>query len=222
VRLPRCGQPLVDLGAIRHDPLLGVALQIVGIILPGIHPRVLREDVADWDPRQLQEAPHGWVLGEESPIRDGTDVVRGPAHGARIGHAASHSGDRGLVLERLLIGAYFAVLLLLAVYGVHRLVIVVLYRRSRSRAPRELRALEDWPRVTVQLPLFNERYVAERLLEAAAAMDYPRERLQIQVDRNPEADSDLFELDFDHTFKDRGQRSVLGRLSIRLPEQSAE
>jgi cellulose synthase/poly-beta-1,6-N-acetylglucosamine synthase-like glycosyltransferase len=85
------------------------------------------------------------------------------------------------VIERLLIGAYFAVLLLLAVYGVHRLFIVVLYRRSRSRARRDLRPLEDWPRVTVQLPLFNERYVAERLLDAAAAMDYPRDRLQIQV-----------------------------------------
>ena len=43
--------------------------------------------------------------------------------------------------------------------------------------------------------------------------------LQIQVDRHPESDSDLFELDFDHTFKDRGQRSVLGRLTIPLPAE---
>ncbi len=85
------------------------------------------------------------------------------------------------VFERLLIGAYFAVLLLLAVYGVHRLVIVALYRHSRSRAPSDPGPPDVWPGVTVQLPLFNERYVAERLLEAAAAMDYPRERLQIQV-----------------------------------------
>jgi len=83
--------------------------------------------------------------------------------------------------ERLWLGAYFAVLLVLAVYGVHRLVIVALYRRSRSRAPRDLCTLPVWPRVTVQLPLFNEMYVAERLLDAAAAIDYPRERLQIQV-----------------------------------------
>ncbi len=83
--------------------------------------------------------------------------------------------------ERIWLGAYFVVLLLLAVYGVHRLLIVALYRRGRGRAPADLCDLQEWPRVTVQLPLFNERYVAERLLEAAAAIDYPRERLQIQV-----------------------------------------
>src|SRR5579859_2766065 len=41
--------------------------------------------------------------------------------------------------------------------------------------------LKDWPRVTVQLPLYNERYVARRIVEAAAALDYPRDRLHIQV-----------------------------------------
>ena len=85
------------------------------------------------------------------------------------------------ILERAWLGAYFAVLMVLAVYGIHRLVIVALYQRSRSRAPRDLRALEDWPRVTVQLPLFNELNVAERLLEASAAIDYPSDRLEIQV-----------------------------------------
>ncbi len=40
---------------------------------------------------------------------------------------------------------------------------------------------EDWPTVLVQLPLFNERYVAEKLIDAAAALDYPRERLALQV-----------------------------------------
>ena len=84
-------------------------------------------------------------------------------------------------LERMWLTAYFAVLLLLAVYGVHRLVIVALYHRTRRRAPAERRSLQRWPRVTVQLPIYNEMYVAERLLEAAAAIDYPRRRLQIQV-----------------------------------------
>jgi len=84
-------------------------------------------------------------------------------------------------LERAWLGAYYVVLLLLAVYGIHRLVIVALYQFGRSRAPRELNTMKEWPRVTVQLPLFNELYVAERLLEAAAAIDYPAERLEIQV-----------------------------------------
>ena len=42
-------------------------------------------------------------------------------------------------------------------------------------------AFDEWPVVTVQLPVFNERYVVERLIRAVANMDYPRERLEIQV-----------------------------------------
>ena len=41
-------------------------------------------------------------------------------------------------------------------------------------------------------------------------------RLQVQIDRDVSADSDLFELDFDHTFKDRGQREVLSRMLLEL------
>jgi len=43
------------------------------------------------------------------------------------------------------------------------------------------------------------------------------ERLQLQVNRQPGVAIELFELDFDHTFKDRGQRRVMSRLSIDLP-----
>ena len=39
----------------------------------------------------------------------------------------------------------------------------------------------DWPTVTVQLPIFNERYVVERLIESVCQLDYPRELLEIQV-----------------------------------------
>ena len=79
------------------------------------------------------------------------------------------------------LGAYYVVLLLLAVYGIHRLVIVALYQFGRSSAPGDLNTMKEWPQVTVQLPLFNELYVAERLLKAAAAIDYPAECLEIQV-----------------------------------------
>jgi cellulose synthase/poly-beta-1,6-N-acetylglucosamine synthase-like glycosyltransferase len=74
---------------------------------------------------------------------------------------------------------HLGVWLVLAAYGLHRLHLILLYRKRRPAAlpptPRE------WPRVTIQLPLYNERYVAERLLAAAAAVDYPRDRLEIQV-----------------------------------------
>ena len=59
---------------------------------------------------------------------------------------------------------YYGILGLLAVYGAHRLLIVSLYYRHRGAAPRPAGALDPLPRVTVQLPIFNEVYVVERLI----------------------------------------------------------
>ncbi|MBN2492752.1 MAG: glycosyltransferase [Planctomycetes bacterium] len=77
--------------------------------------------------------------------------------------------------------AYLTVLSILAVYGAHRLHLIYLYRRARQNDPPPARCFEALPRVTVQLPLFNEMYVAERLIDAVAALDYPRDKLEIQV-----------------------------------------
>src|SRR5262245_7166071 len=80
---------------------------------------------------------------------------------------------------------------LLAAYGIHRLHLLRLFRR-RSRVVTRPDPPAAWPRVTVQLPVYNERYVAERLLDAAAALDYPSDRLEIQVlDDSTDATSDL-------------------------------
>ncbi len=81
----------------------------------------------------------------------------------------------------LLVGTYLAVLLVLAFYGFHRSVLVYLYFRHRDKAPRAAGAFSDLPAVTVQLPLFNEMYVVERLLDSVALIRYPRDRFQIQV-----------------------------------------
>lgn len=85
--------------------------------------------------------------------------------------------------QHLLIGLYLGVLLLLAVYGFHRTNLVWLFYRYKNRKPVPSRefAEHELPRVTVQLPLFNEMYVIERLLDAVAKLDYPREKLEIQV-----------------------------------------
>lgn len=80
-----------------------------------------------------------------------------------------------------LLACYFTLLALLSVYGLHRLYLVFLYRHSRSAAPVAPDDLEEWPVVTVQLPLYNEMYVAARLLDAVAGFDYPRDRLEVQV-----------------------------------------
>ena len=87
----------------------------------------------------------------------------------------------------LLCSAYFAVLLLLASYGLHRshLVLTCLRLRKKLRAVREqvppVSSDAELPHVTVQLPLFNEATVAVRLLDHVARFDYPRDRLEIQV-----------------------------------------
>src|SRR5450432_4748154 len=80
-----------------------------------------------------------------------------------------------------LVGTYLGVLLVLAFYGCHRSVLVYLYYRHRNNKPRPAGTFADLPAVTVQLPLFNEMYVVERLLDAVAGIRYPRDRFQIQV-----------------------------------------
>jgi len=77
---------------------------------------------------------------------------------------------------------YFIVLILLASYGAHRYVLVYLYYKNKKNRTTEPAALfEDLPRVTVQLPIFNEQYVVDRLLDSICKLQYPREKLDIQL-----------------------------------------
>jgi cellulose synthase/poly-beta-1,6-N-acetylglucosamine synthase-like glycosyltransferase len=76
---------------------------------------------------------------------------------------------------------YFVVLFGLSLYGLHRYVIVYLFLKNRHKPPQPQGTFEKLPPVTVQLPIFNEMYVVERLLKSVAALDYPRELLQVQV-----------------------------------------
>ena len=77
---------------------------------------------------------------------------------------------------------YFAVLIILASYGMHRYVLVFLYYKNRKKRVTEPPGhFAELPRVTVQLPIFNEQFVVERLVEAICRMEYPRDRLDIQV-----------------------------------------
>jgi cellulose synthase/poly-beta-1,6-N-acetylglucosamine synthase-like glycosyltransferase len=76
---------------------------------------------------------------------------------------------------------YLSVLMGLSAYGIHRYFIIYLYLKNRKRPPVPSRYFEQLPKVTMQLPIFNEVYVAERLLRSVSELDYPRELLQIQV-----------------------------------------
>ena len=81
----------------------------------------------------------------------------------------------------LILALYYLILGILACYGMHRMVLVWSYWRTRSRCSVAPDEPSEWPRVTVQLPLFNELYVAERLIDSVCGLDYPRDRLEIQV-----------------------------------------
>ena len=77
---------------------------------------------------------------------------------------------------------YFIVLILLASYGAHRYVLVYLYYKNKKNRTTEPPAhFPELPRVTIQLPIFNEQFVVERLLDAICRLDYPLEKLDIQV-----------------------------------------
>tara|TARA_B100001057_G_scaffold494596_1_gene591525 strand:+ start:22442 stop:23944 length:1503 start_codon:yes stop_codon:yes gene_type:complete len=78
-------------------------------------------------------------------------------------------------------GLYTAVLLALAGYGFHRLTIIYLYFRHGRKRPMPACEFKTLPRVTIQLPVFNEMHVVDRLLEAVAALDYPQEKMEIQI-----------------------------------------
>ena len=77
---------------------------------------------------------------------------------------------------------YFVVLIFLASYGIHRYTLVYLYYKNRKNRTQEPPSkFTELPRVTVQLPIFNEQFVIERLLKAVCNLEYPREKLDIQV-----------------------------------------
>ncbi|HEX7330409.1 MAG TPA: cellulose synthase family protein [Pyrinomonadaceae bacterium] len=78
---------------------------------------------------------------------------------------------------------YFSILATLAVYGSYRIKQVIDFWRYRNFVPKPSARFSEaeLPRITVQLPLFNELYVVDRLLKAVTAIDYPREKLEIQV-----------------------------------------
>ena len=83
--------------------------------------------------------------------------------------------------ETLILATYFFVLVILAVYGWHRYYLVYLYMKNKDRQPVPAGVLETLPPVTIQLPIYNEMYVADRLIDAVCLIDYPRELLEIQV-----------------------------------------
>jgi cellulose synthase/poly-beta-1,6-N-acetylglucosamine synthase-like glycosyltransferase len=84
-------------------------------------------------------------------------------------------------MSTVIVVAYSVVLSLLCLYGLHRSQLVWLFLRNRRTVVPEPEPMKELPIVTVQLPMFNEQYVASRLIDSMATLDYPKEKLEIQV-----------------------------------------
>jgi cellulose synthase/poly-beta-1,6-N-acetylglucosamine synthase-like glycosyltransferase len=135
--------------------------------------------------------------------------------------------------ETFILVLYFFVLSILAIYGWHRYYLVYLYLKNKHKAPAPLPPPTVFPRVTVQLPIFNEMYVADRLIGAVCEMDYPKDRMEIQVlDDSTDETSEIaelavrrhaargFDIKYIHRVDRRGYKA--GALEAGLKESTAE
>ena len=86
---------------------------------------------------------------------------------------------------------YLFALVSLFTYGMNCYLLIIYYRLKRPKSLQqhaeikknfyEHYSIKNWPRVTIQLPIFNERYVVARLIESVGRFDYPKELLEIQL-----------------------------------------
>ncbi len=149
---------------------------------PGIE-RILRE--ATIEPgKSAQVELVGYPLAPSS----GTDdidkfIASSEAQGGRYPAGNISYLNVNDTLDLYLMAAYFAILALLSVYGIYRYRLIYLFLRYRNHRPQPKAQFSPnrLPRITVQLPLFNEMYVAERIIDSVVKLEYPRELLEIQV-----------------------------------------
>ncbi len=84
-------------------------------------------------------------------------------------------------MQDFIIGAYFFSLTILFLFGSSGFVMIYYYMKHRGKKMDAVRELTEFPVVTMQLPVYNEFYVIERLIASACSIDYPKEKLEIQV-----------------------------------------
>jgi cellulose synthase/poly-beta-1,6-N-acetylglucosamine synthase-like glycosyltransferase len=120
-------------------------------------------------------------------------------------------------------------------YGLHSLLNTILYlsKKVRPQPKKNLPRLTEWPPVTIQLPIYNEKYMVKRLLQAVRRMDYPSNRLQVQVlddstDETTELVSQLVEeykasgMNIQLIHRPNRQGYKAGALSYGLPQATGE
>ena len=84
-------------------------------------------------------------------------------------------------MEEIILFAYIFSLTVLFIFGSHGFIMIYYYLKFKSKKYQAAGTISTYPLVTVQLPVFNERYVVGRLIDASCAMVYPKDKLEIQV-----------------------------------------
>ena len=84
-------------------------------------------------------------------------------------------------MEKLILFTYIGSLLILFTFGSHSFIMVYYYLKFRDKRDDFSGELKEFPIVTIQLPVFNEMYVVERLIKSTCEIDYPIDKLEIQV-----------------------------------------
>lgn len=84
-------------------------------------------------------------------------------------------------MENFILSLYFLSLSILFGFGIHGLVLLIYYRKTSKETPKELLIPEDLPQVTIQLPMYNEMYVVERLIKSVCNIEYPKDKLEVQI-----------------------------------------
>lgn len=137
-----------------------------------------------------------------------------------------------MIFLYLLIGIYALGMLFIFVYSLaqgHLLLNFLIARKSLANVPKV--SLKVWPKVTIQLPVFNELYVVERLIEAVAKINYPKELLEIQLlDDSTDQTAELIksrirqftEVNFQYIHRTNRQGFKAGALREGLEKASGE
>jgi cellulose synthase/poly-beta-1,6-N-acetylglucosamine synthase-like glycosyltransferase len=84
-------------------------------------------------------------------------------------------------MAEFILFSYIFSLTVLFIFGSHGFVMIYYYLKNKSKRPVQASDMNSYPVVTVQLPVFNEMYVVERLIDASCSMVYPKDKLEIQV-----------------------------------------
>ena len=76
---------------------------------------------------------------------------------------------------------YSVAIFVLAIFGLHKFFLLHIYNSCKKRTVKNPPKPASWPLVTVQLPIYNEKYVLKRLIRSIISFDYPKDKLNIQV-----------------------------------------